>query len=140
MDYLETTTKNRAFVCLGFYLETKIEIPEIHKSKLEKAEDIFGEIIRGLESMTSELGVYPVEDLREIVEAMGHASLSYPREKIKKITAEFKETLRYFMELEENQQKIYEDERKRNRLLDACKRMSSFYSKKIPNHRVLEEE
>ncbi len=142
MDYLELVRRVRretAFTCLANYIKREEEIPQQCKVHLGEVQNILGEAIRGLESMTSGLGYYFVENLREIVETMGFGSESYPKKKIKDITAEFKDILKDMMRLEESPREIYQDEEKKKRLVNVCENMTVFYSRKIPNPRVLGE-
>ena len=139
MDYLETAKRREAFNCLGLKIERR-EDPKECTVHFEKAEDVLGEVTRGLESITSGLGYYLVEDLRGIVETMGFASEAYSREEIQRVTGEVKNILRDMMKLEENPAEVYQDEERRNKLLDACRRMKEFYTEKIPNYRVLGKE
>jgi len=127
MNYFE---RQIVFRCLGGHIEKGEEIPQECSANMEKAQETFGEVIRGLESMTSGLGYYFVEDLREIVEAMGLGSENYSREEIQKITGQVKGILRDLMRLEESPAEIYQNEEKREKLLDVCGGMESFCTEK----------
>jgi hypothetical protein len=130
MEYLELVRRQIVFRCLGGHIEKGEEIPKKCSANMEKAQETFGEMIRGLESMTSGLGYHLVEYLRETVEAIGFGSENYSREEIQKITGQVKGILKDLMRLEESPKEVYGDEKRREKLLGVCRVMEYFYTGK----------